>query len=61
MTQQIHSLRASGVISSHAASATGLEVRVFRKSAGILCTTPPEISLLFTIGFDGTTSFTSYR
>jgi len=32
--QQIHSLRASGVISSHAANAAGSEARAFRKSAG---------------------------
>ena len=41
--QQIHSLRASGVISSHAVNACGSEVRAFFKSAGIWCTTPPEI------------------
>jgi hypothetical protein len=45
MTQQIHSLRARGVISSHTARASGTEVRVFRKSAGILCTTPPATCL----------------
>jgi ABC-type sugar transport system permease subunit len=44
--QQIHSLRASGVISSHAARADGAEARVFRKSAGTLCTTPVAISFL---------------
>jgi len=37
MTQQIHSLRASGVISSHATLAAEDETRAFRKSAGILC------------------------
>ena len=42
-TQQIHSLRASGVISSHFSRAAGSEIRVFRKSAGILCTVPLEI------------------
>ncbi len=42
--QQSHSLRASGVISSHATRALGAEVRVFRKSAGTPCTTPPAIS-----------------
>jgi preprotein translocase subunit SecG len=36
--QQIHSLRASGVISSHAVRAAGVAMRVLRKSAGILCT-----------------------
>ena len=44
--QQIHSLRASGVISSHAASDAGEEIRIFRKSSGTLCTTPAEISFL---------------
>src|SRR6516162_8085733 len=39
-TQQIHSLRASGVISSHAACAAGSEPRTSRKSAGNLCMTP---------------------
>ena len=43
MVQQIHSLRASGVISSQAASAFASDVSAFRRSAGRLCTTPPEI------------------
>jgi hypothetical protein len=38
--QQIHSLRASGVMSSHAASTCGSDRRASRKSAGTLCTTP---------------------
>jgi len=46
VTQQIHSLRASGVRSSHIASAALSEVRAFRKSMGNLCTTPAEIVLL---------------
>jgi hypothetical protein len=46
ITQQIHSLRASGVMSSHFASAAGSEVRTFRKSAGRLCTAPVEIAFL---------------
>ena len=46
ITQQIHSLRASGVISSHFALATGSEMRAFRKSAGKLCTAPAEIAFL---------------
>ena len=46
MTQQIHSLRASGVISSHFARATGSEMRTFRKSAGTACTAPRETALL---------------
>src|SRR3990167_3311147 len=45
-TQQIHSLRASGVISSHAARAASVEIRAFRKSSGTLCTTPVAISFL---------------
>jgi hypothetical protein len=47
ITQQIHSLRASGVISSHFARATGSEKRTFRKSAGTLCIAPGERALLF--------------
>src|SRR5215475_487203 len=43
--QQIHSLRARGVRSSHIASASVSEARVFRKSSGNSWTTPPEISL----------------
>jgi hypothetical protein len=39
-------LRASGVRSSHAASAFVSELKVSRKSAGILCTTPLEITFL---------------
>src|SRR6202047_5418013 len=46
ITQQIHSFRASGVISSHFARATGSEMRTFRKSGGTLCTTPGEIAFL---------------
>src|SRR3989344_7537109 len=46
VTQQIHSLRASGVISSHVVRTAGEEVMAFRKSSGILCTTPPAILLL---------------
>ena len=41
--QHIHSLRASGVISSHAVNACGSDVSAFFKSAGTSCTTPPEI------------------
>ncbi len=50
VTQHIHSLRASGVISFHRLSVTGLEARAFRKSVGILCTTP-EVTSFFTIIF----------
>src|SRR6202040_3530233 len=42
--QHIHSLRASGVISSHAVNACGSDVSAFFKSAGTSCTTPLEIS-----------------
>jgi len=35
-TQQIHSLRASGVMSCHAAKPSVLPSKAFRKSAGIL-------------------------
>ena len=52
-TQQIHSLRASGVISSHAVSALESEAKAFRKSAGRSCATPPgmffAIHLLYTV------------
>jgi hypothetical protein len=52
IVQQIHSLRASGVISSHFFHAAGSETRVFRKSAGTLWTTPAErflvMALLYT-------------
>ena len=46
ITQQIHSLRASGVISSHFARAAGSETRTFRKSGGTLCTTPGDTAFL---------------
>ena len=42
MVQQIHSLRASGVMSSHAASAALSEARAFRKSGGSACAVPDE-------------------
>jgi len=51
ITQQIHSLRASGVISSHFARAIASEVMTFRKSAGTLCTAPGEIAFLLMISF----------
>ena len=61
MVQQIHSLRASGVISSHAARAAGSDIRAFRKSAGTRCATPDEIlflviRLFYEILHDNTTS-----
>lgn len=46
IVQQIHSFRASGVMSSHAASAFELEVRTSCKSAGTVCTTPRAIFLI---------------
>jgi len=42
-TQQIHSLRASGVISSQVASALGLAIKAAIKSTGKAWTTPPGI------------------
>src|SRR5688572_2556753 len=42
-TQQIYSLRASGVISSHRASTLESASSALRRSVGILCTVPPEI------------------
>lgn len=56
VTQHIHSFRASGIRSSHIASAALSEVRAFRKSAGTLCTTPAEIVLLI-IWFYQTSGF----
>ena len=41
VTQQIHSFRASGVISVHRHLAVALDSMAFRKSAGNLCTVPP--------------------
>src|SRR5271169_5648117 len=46
ITQQIHSLRARGVISSHLARAPGSEMRTLRKSAGTVCTAPGESAFL---------------
>ena len=42
ITQQIHSLRASGVMSSHFARAASSETSASRKSAGTLCTMPED-------------------
>lgn len=44
VTQQIHSLRASCVMFSHAASASAFARSAWRMSSGSSCTTPPEIS-----------------
>jgi hypothetical protein len=46
ITQQIHSLRDSGVRLFHIESASGSEARASRKSGGTLCTTPVEIFTL---------------
>jgi hypothetical protein len=46
MVQQIHSFRASGVMSSQAASAFESDASAFWRSAGRLCTTPPEIRMV---------------
>jgi hypothetical protein len=43
MTQQIHSLRASGVKSFQAARTAGMAARAFRKSGGTVCATPVAI------------------
>src|SRR3989440_3962576 len=43
-TQQIHSLRARGVRSSHAARTLGLAIRTRLKSTGTVCATPPDIA-----------------
>lgn len=42
-TQQIHSLRASGVMCVHASRAGESAVNAFRRSAGNLCTVPDGI------------------
>src|SRR2546422_5096744 len=44
-TQQIHSLRARGVRSSHAASAFGVPIKTRLKSIVTVWTTPPETTL----------------
>jgi hypothetical protein len=46
ITQHIHSLRASGVRSSHAARAALSEAKACLTSPVILCTVPPEICIL---------------
>ena len=43
IAQQIHSFRASGVISSHFVFATGEEIRAFFRSAGSLWGTAEEV------------------
>jgi hypothetical protein len=49
MVQQIHSLRASGVISSQAANAFASDASAVRRSVGRLCTTPSELG---TVGIE---------
>jgi hypothetical protein len=44
VTQQIHSFRASGVISVQRLFAAASDSMAFRKSAGSLCTVPPRES-----------------
>ena len=46
IVQHIHSLRARGVRSSHIASASASDARIFRTSSGKSWTTPPEISFV---------------
>src|SRR3989338_7039533 len=48
ITQQIHSLRASGVTSSHTARAFGVAMMAFCQSVGIVCTVPPASLFLVT-------------
>lgn len=47
-TQQMNSLRASGVMSLHAARASVLAISASRRSAGSVCTTPPGTRRLLT-------------
>src|ERR1700684_1391257 len=47
MVQQIHSLRASGVMSSHAASAVGEATSAFLKSAGNAWTVPEDSFIIW--------------
>lgn len=62
VTQQIHSLRASGVMSSHAASAALSAARAFRISSGRTCTTPPEIALVtMCLSYQELRNFPDYR
>ncbi len=49
VTQQIHSLRASGVTSFHTASALGAEAKAFRQSAGKACTELVVVTLVVII------------
>ena len=53
--QQIHSLRASGVMSSHFASAFGEATRAFRKSAGSACAVPEDAFAAMPLVYTSTT------
>jgi hypothetical protein len=44
VTQQIHSFRASGVMSAQRPFAVASDSMALRKSAGKLCTVPPEMA-----------------
>lgn len=46
VTQQIHSLRASGVMSCQSASTFGVPVIAFRKSSGSLWTVPDAMAVM---------------
>lgn len=50
-TQQIHSFRASGVMSSQIASTFGSAARALRRSAGRSCTVPVAMVLFVMRGF----------
>jgi hypothetical protein len=53
VTQQIHSLRARGVMSAHTCLATGSAAMAMRRSAGILCTGPLRAFLIPDIAIGG--------
>lgn len=48
VTQQIHSLRASGVMSAQRAFTARSEARALRKSGGSLWTVPPGVARVLT-------------
>src|SRR5579875_3681410 len=51
VTQQIHSLRASGVISAHTSFTMGSDSIALRRSAGILCNAPLAVSSLVMLSY----------
>ena len=51
MVQQIHSSRASGVMSSHAARACASDPSAVRRSSGRSCSTPAEIRTVAILGY----------